>query len=377
MPNNKNAVIRYMFLDEMLSDQKHPYTCLDLLIKCNEKLVNAGYAPICSGNARCREDVTAENSEDYKSGKRLIQLDLQALQDEPFNMEIDDSERMYGAPIYRYKDPTRRLFSKQLSDDEKKLLKEVLNTLGQFSGVDSFAWIQDLREKLSDKRSFGDSRFGTEPKEQIDDRTIISFEENKYLKNKEYLSQLFFYISNRQTISVTYQKFSDAEAKQFIVYPYMLKQYANRWYLLCTPATEYNAELVLNLPLDRFAGDVKPDKKHPFRECAVDLDERFEDIVGVTYFEENPVDTIIFAVKDSVAPYIETKPLHESQRKCLDMDYLIDGYKSFSIDCRYNYELLSLLSSYGDEIIVLSPTHLREKMIARVEAQLAAYKKCE
>ena len=46
MPSNKNAVIRYMFLDQMLSDRYHKYTCEDLLKKVNEKLDFAGYPTI-------------------------------------------------------------------------------------------------------------------------------------------------------------------------------------------------------------------------------------------------------------------------------------------------------------------------------------------
>lgn len=378
MPKNKNAVIRYMFLDQLLSDQKHQYTCLDLVIKCNEMLELAGYPGICDGHVRSREDVNAENSDDFKSGKRLIQMDLQALQDAPFNMEIDNSEKSYGSPVYRYKDPTRTLFSKKLSDDEKRLLKEVLNTLGQFSGVDSFSWLQDLREKLEDKHSFGDSYLDVDGKEVVDDRTIIAFEENKYLKNKEYLPMLFSFISNKQTIIVSYKKFTETETRKYFVYPYMLKQYSNRWYLICTPAVDetgvYNPELVLNLPLDRFAGEIKVDKRHKFKECAVELEERYEEIIGITYYKENPVDEIIFAVKDGAIQYIETKPIHESQRICLDMQYHVDGYKTFCIECRYNHELLQTLSSFGEEIIVLSPKHLREKMRARIEDQLKSYR---
>lgn len=381
MPKNKNAVIRYMFLDQLLSDQKHQYTCLDLVIKCNEMLEQAGYPTICNCHVSSRDEVNALNSEDFKSGKRLIQMDLQALQESPFNMEIDSSEKSYGAPVYRYKDQTRTLFSKQLSDDEKMLLKEVLNTLGKFSGVDSFAWLQDLREKLEDKHSFGDSYFDINGKETVEDRTIIAFEENKYLRNKEYLSKIFSHISNKQTIIVSYQKFTETDVRRYAVYPYMLKQYSNRWYLICTPVVDetgvYNPDLILNLPLDRFAGDIKVDKRHKYKECAVDLGERYEEIVGITYYMENPVDEIIFAVKDKAVPFIETKPIHESQRTCLDMQYHIDGYKTFCIECRYNHELLSTLSSFGEEIIVLSPAHLREKMINRLKEQMAGYKIAE
>ena len=356
MPANKNAVIRYMYLDQMLSDRHHYYTRADLCDRCNELLTRDGYCEV---------------------SKRTIEMDLIDLGFAPFNMDIDDSLVIDGRRIVRYSDPTQSIFSKPLSEDEKILLKEVLNTLGQFSGLDNFSWIQDLREKLEDRKAFGSRGYEVSGLGAGEERPLISFAENKYLHNKEYLPKLFTYISNRQTIAITYQKFTDDEAKRFIVYPYMLKQYNNRWYLLCTPNVneqgKYDPELLLTLPLDRFAGVIEPAARYRFKECAVDLEERFEEIIGITFYKDNPVDEIIFAVKQSAVPYIETKPLHETQRVCLDMKYHMDGYKTFRIDCRYNHELLSMFSSYGEEIIVLTPSHFRKKLITRLEDQIKGY----
>ena len=173
MPSNKNAAIRYMFLDQLLSDCHNKYTCIDLLNKVNERLELAGYPTI--GGDKCDYDKY------IKSGKRVIQLDIQALQDAPFNMDIDCGEKMYGSPVYRYADQTQSLFSKQITDDEKRLLREVLNTLGQFSGLDNFEWLQDLKEKLNDRKSFGRNEFDTESN---DIRKIISFSTNDYLEGK-------------------------------------------------------------------------------------------------------------------------------------------------------------------------------------------------
>jgi hypothetical protein len=52
MPSNKNALTRYMFLDEMLSDRHHYYDINDLTEKCNEKLINAGQPTV---TRRCIE----------------------------------------------------------------------------------------------------------------------------------------------------------------------------------------------------------------------------------------------------------------------------------------------------------------------------------
>ena len=46
MPLNKNAIIRYMYLDQMLSDRFNKYTARDLLKKVNERLELDGYPTI-------------------------------------------------------------------------------------------------------------------------------------------------------------------------------------------------------------------------------------------------------------------------------------------------------------------------------------------
>ena len=360
-----------MFLDQLLSDRHYSCTCKELVMKINDMLVFNGFKPIYNGDP--------EDKVDMNRAKRLIQLDIIALQDAPFNIEIDSSEKRNGAPVYRYKDMSHTLFAKQISDDEKKLLCEVLNSLGNFSGLDSFEWLDELRERLRDRRSFGNAYLQLKDDDHDESKSIIMFEENKDLKNKKHLPILFKYIANRKTIIIGYKKFNDSEVKHFSVYPYKLKQYANRWYLLATPApTEefgFRPDLILNLPLDRIEeNDIVVDTKNEFRDCAVDLEERYEEIIGVTYYADNPIEKIILAVKESAYPYIETKPLHMTQKKCLDEQYQIPGYETISIECRQNHELISTILQYGDEIIVLAPTNLRHLMIQQLEKQISKYK---
>jgi hypothetical protein len=52
MPTNKNALTRYKFLDEMLSDRHHFYDIHDLTEKCNARLIDAGHPEVTQ---RCIE----------------------------------------------------------------------------------------------------------------------------------------------------------------------------------------------------------------------------------------------------------------------------------------------------------------------------------
>ena len=362
MPSNKNAVIRYMYLDQMLSDRYHKYTCEDLLIKVNERLEFAGY-PTIGGD---RSDY-----ERYiRSGKRVIQLDLQALQESPFNMEIDSSERLYGSPVYRYADQTQSLFSKPLSDDEKRLLQEVLNTLGQFAGLDSFEWLHDLQEKLNDRKAFGRGEYDSA---MLSPRKIISFSSNDYLQGKDYLGTLFALISNKKVVDVDYEPFGEA-SRTIRLYPYLLKQYNDRWYLIGTPlATSefpYRKDFYINLPLDRMNA-VASVEGVEYIDCDEYFEERYEDIIGITYIESEPLTSITLAVKDTYAGYVDTKPLHGSQVKFpaekqaeLHSRYpAFEGYTFYGLTVKPNREMYNAIFSKGESIILVSPDSIREKVI--------------
>ena len=373
MPSNKNAVIRYMYLDQMLSDRYNKYTCVDLLNKVNERLELAGY-PTIGGDP-------SDYDRYIKSGKRVIQLDIQALQETPFCMEIDCSEKIDGAPVYRYADQTQSLFSKPLSDDEKRLLQEVLNTLGQFAGLDNFEWLHDLQEKLNDRKSFGRSEFD---QDSTDNRKIISFSSNDYLAGKDYLGTLFTLIAHKKVVDVDYAPFGE-EVRTIRLYPYLLKQYNDRWYLIGTPPAndkfDYRKNFFLNLALDRIAA-VHPVEGVPFVEADEDLEERFEDIIGPSYYEKEPLTPIVIAVSNSYLGYVDTKPLHGSQIKFSpeEQERLHKKYPSFAdytfygLNLKPNRELYNTIYRNGDRILLVSPKDIRSKMVKELESSLSLLK---
>lgn len=365
MPSNKNAVIRYMYLDQMLSDRYNKYTCVDLLNRVNERLELAGF-PTIGGDKSDYERY-------LKSGKRVIQLDLQALQESPFNMEIDSSERLYGSPVYRYADQTQSLFSKQLSDEEKRLLQEVLNTLGQFSGLDSFEWLHDLQEKLNDRKAFGRGEYDADDSPT---RKIISFSSNEYLTGKDLLGTLFSMIVNKKVIDVEYAPFGD-ETRTLRLYPYLLKQYNNRWYLIGTPLANgkypYRKGFCLSLPLDRI-GSINTVDGVAYIDCDEDFEERFEDIIGVSYYENEPLTTITLAVRDSYTGYIDTKPIHGSQVKLPVEQQVVlhkkysgfDGYTFYRLSLKPNRELYNAIYSNGEDVLLITPESIRKKMVSEL-----------
>ena len=178
-------------------------------------------------------------------------------------------------------------------------------------------------------------------------------------------------------VELSYHTFSGPETKSIVFHPYLLKQYNNRWYLIGAADTDGK---ILNFAIDRL-DEVKALPEHIYNKCTHDLEERFEDIVGVTLYEDHPISHIVFWVSNSSKDYIITKPIHESQKSVKDdiKNALREKYSQlpdgafFSIDCIENYELIRELTSFGKDLIVLSPYEIQEKVYERISAMHDIY----
>lgn len=318
MPSNKNALIRYKFLDRLLSDRHHFYDRRTLWEKVNEMLNDAGFKQVT---------------------RRCIETDIIDLQDNPFNAPIEVYKKN-GRECLRY-ERGFSIFNEELSWQERNLLSELLSTIGQFDGLDNFEWLDKFKVGL-----------------EIEERSqVISFSNNPYLQNSNLLGTLFDYISNEVAIRLSYHTFTDSSIRSIDFHPYLLKQYNERWFLLGAADCD---KKILTFPLDRI-DEVKalPEKK--YAECTEDLAERFEDIVGVTLYEDRPIEHILCWVSDTSKGYVETKPIHGSYTPIkgekdaqLRQEYpQLEGGMFFTLDCIPNYELIRELCSYGKELLVL------------------------
>ena len=88
-------------------------------------------------------------------------------------------------------------------------------------------------------------------------------------------------------------------------------------------------------------------------------------------------------IAPSVIYYVITKPLHGSQiqyhgeeEERLHAQYpSLEGGSFFSIDCIENYELITLLCSYGKDLIVLEPSSIRDDIFNRITIMVEEYLK--
>jgi len=332
MPVNKDAMTRYRIIDRMLADPNRDYTTNQIADKVEQA---------CPGISL-----------------RMVQKDIKALEEDFGKALVRNAG---GRGTVRYEDQSEPLFYQELTLDEEEVLREVLRSLGQFEGLDNFTWLDLLKKKLSMQENGS-----TQP--------IISFSKNEGLQIPDtLLGRLFTAISRKKVIRISYTVFG-RNPKEYTIYPYQLKQFNDRWFLLCTPLADevypYDPYFIATFALDRIASKFEYVEDEPYIETPVDLKARFDEVVGVTVLKNEEVDYIYFAVHPASLPYIQTKYIHASQIQ-LDKDSedqfkekypSLKAWAFFCLECRPNRELLYRFASYGNDIVLLEPTRMRDQL---------------
>ena len=334
MSTNKNAVIRYQALDRCLRNPYRKYFLNDLLDECNDALFDLD--PSSSGIS-----------------KRQLFDDLKFMKDSNgYNAPIE-SIREGRTVYYAYSDPEFTINNQPLTEQEAQKISEALLTLSRFKGMPQFEWIEEIKIKFEQQFSLKSAR------------TVIEFEENPFLMGLNHIHLLYNSIVNQQVLKIYYKSFKRDYIIENEIHPYFLKQYNNRWFLF-----GWNSQIgdISNMPLDRISKIELGNSACVLREVP-DMEEYFEDIIGVTLHKDAPTEKILLKVAKQLLPYIETKPIHGSQK----VKMRFDDYSVVQLELKANRELLSLILSYGDEIEVLEPEGIRNSIKRIVDNLNALY----
>jgi len=330
MATNKHAQIRYQALDRCFRNTGRRYFIEDLIKACNDAIYE--HAGITDGvkKRQVQDDIAFMESE---AGWSIL-LD-----------KIRDGRRVY----YRYEDNRYSINNQPLSETEVNQLKETIYMLNRFKGMPQFSWMEEILV-----------RFESTFKLRGNTTSIVGFEQNPYLKGLNLFSDIFNAIVNKQTLRISYQKFGK-ESKEYIFHPYFLKQYNNRWFLfgLCDHLKEKKS--VTNLALDRIEQITYANIPY-IENTDIEFNEYFEDVIGVTVYEKE-IERIILEVDNILFPYVETKPLHGSQK----IKERNQATVTIELNLIINYELENLLLGYIDKIRIVAPDHLKQKMVSRAK----------
>jgi predicted DNA-binding transcriptional regulator YafY len=336
MSITKHQIIRYNRLDRCFKNTGKEYSFEDLLNAVNDAILD--HDPKSSGvqTRTLRKDINFMRSE---SG---------------YNAPIETIKGSSGVIFYRYSDKNFSIKNSPLNDTEAQQLKKAISILQRFEGSPEFEWVTEIAPILND-------RFGLKNNEQ----KVMSLETNIDYKGYEYITPIFNSIINKNVVIINYEPFGKP-AYQVTFHPYHLKQFNNRWFVF--GYNEFNNIPQWNLALDRINGEItKANAK--YIDDTTDWSEFFEDIIGVSKDANKPVEEVKLVFHKEQAPYIETKPLHLTQKS----KRLADGSLEIRIKVILNYELEMRILSFGEKVKIIAPEHLVMKIKGRISKQLENY----
>jgi predicted DNA-binding transcriptional regulator YafY len=335
MAVNKLALLRYKTIDKCLQNRLRKWTLEDLMDAVADALYN--FEGIETGIA-----------------KRTIQQDIQVMRSDTlgYNAPIIVTNRKY----YSYEDKDYAIANAQMNPADLEKLKDIVQLLKQFDGFGHFEEMSEIITKLENNIEQSEGA----------KYNYVQFETNPLLKGLDFINQLYQAITNQMALNISYQSFKANIPTEAIYYPYLLKEYRNRWFLICRPK---KATVLITLALDRIVTFTINEKEKFVQHKGVDFNSYYNDVVGVTKTEKDTAATIIFHVHHAHAPYVITKPIHASQ-EVLKTD---DGGTLFRIKAILNFELERELLGFGEHLKVIAPRLLLKKLGKRVQAMKDLY----
>ena len=320
----KNASIRYLILDKCLSSQHRKYYIKDLIDEVDQVLKE-------------------ENGPESGVGRTQIYKDLKFLKNGVYQAPIEkvrDGRHM----TYKYSDKDYSIRNNPLTKPETDTILDALMLFNRVKGMAQFEWLNDMLPILFDKLG---GHTASAP--------VILLDHNIDYSGSEHIDVLYKAIIGEKVVTITNREFNELEDKEYVFHPSVLKQFNNRWFVF--GKNEESEKPTWNFALDRVSKiEIIPGKA--YKKIDIDWEEDyFYDLVGVTRFVESSLETIKLKVSKLQYKYMRTKPLHPTQKAD---ENIYDDHVLVSIEVYPNYELKQLILSFGDQVEVLEPKHLRK-----------------
>jgi predicted DNA-binding transcriptional regulator YafY len=322
MPKNKQSLIRYRVINRCLQDGRR-VTLKELKSACERAL-----------------DI-------YPLGERTIEEDIRAMR--------KDSALGYNAPIkvdrregvYYYEDPAYSIDQIPLNDEELESILFAAKLLSQYDHIPIFNTFNESVQKLVDAVNV--YRLTNEDA----DRSFIEFERSEATKGSEFLEPLINAIKNRNVLKLTYKAFTAKGKTYHIIHPYLLKEYRNRWFLICYHQKHKG---IRTFGLDRIK-TVDIESGINFQDIGFDATKYYKNVIGISVIGESPVE-IHLGFTELQAEYILSQPFHESQEFLMRKNQ----WKVFRYYLVPNYEFYAQILAWGNEVKIFQPISIQNQI---------------
>lgn len=202
-------------------------------------------------------------------------------------------------------------------------------------------------------------------KDKKDVLQYLSISPNTEFKGIEHLGNLLQAIRSNLVIQYQHLNYEKQTNKAYIAEPYLLKEFAGRWYLF---AYIREKGAFRTFGLDRISKLTVTDTRFERESQLAETASKFDNVFGLVYEPEQNINAPIEEVRLRFSPlminHLSALPLHKSQQ-------INEGIVSLHIII--NPEIENKILSYGEHVEVLSPQSLREKMKLRLSETLKRY----
>ena len=261
----------------------------------------------------------------------------------------DTGEELYERTFHNHREAIADTFGIEIKCD-RSLGYYIANS----DDLESDGIRQWLLDSLSMNNLLNESR---------DMRGRILFE--KIPSSQKWLPVLVNAMRDGKAVELTYQSFSREEPSTFIMHPYCLKLFKQRWYVLAH-CEEYETPRIY--ALDERMINAVPLKKKLKVPAKFNAEEYFSNFFGIYVDDRKPCLVELKVTADQVN-YIKSLPLHASQTPGESTpEYTIFRY--FLVP---TYDFRQEILRYGPNVEVLAPESFREEVRADIAAMAKNY----
>jgi predicted DNA-binding transcriptional regulator YafY len=258
-----------------------------------------------------------------------------------FDAPIKYSKREKG---YFYEDEEYSIDKIPLSEDDIDAIKFATNTLMQFRDVSIFKQFGFAIDKIFDRVHIANNPTD----ENVDN--FVQFEVMPETSGSDMLPELLKAIKEKLITEFLYANFVSGKVKEREVLPLLLKEYRNRWYLICyNPAKSK----IMTFGLDRMS-KLAVTENHFLDKFEFNPDNYFKHSIGITANDSEP-ERVEFKVDKIGSKYLNSQPLHKSQMLVKDGS----NRDTYCLKVIISEELKRTILSYGSQIEVTKPESLR------------------
>lgn len=339
MSLHKHALIRYRIIDSMLRNKYKAFPSIeDIRSKCEDSLFGSDWGDHISIST--------------------IEKDFKAMR--------SDEELGFFAPIkysrvehgYYYTEEDYTIHNIPLKNEDIDAIKFASNTLMNFRESPMFAQFRFAIEKIFDRLNISSDV----QDERLD--KLVQFDSFPNYPGKEFLQPLYTAIKDYHQVELVYKRFNSRKESTRVIHPYLLKEYKHRWYLI---GYVEEKESLSTYALDRM---VKVELKEDdfIIQSSFHPESFFKYSFGITHNDEKSYKVLLKFPKHQKG-YLLTQPLHGSQK------ILKEEEENFVLELEVyiTYELIERILGYGENIEVLSPPELKEKITERLKLALDNY----